>query len=117
MSNKTDYTKQTFTHQQVEDLMWYAMRNYERNLNNQMKDLETDKVFQAEAAKENYTPLNWLYYAQHDISQTKGVAIGDAWEEYENIKKTKSAADAVIGALSIERLSELLTKDFLKNVK
>jgi len=31
--------------------------------------------------------------------------------------KLKAEAQAIIGALSIERLSELLTKDLLKNVQ
>ena len=103
--------EETYTKSQVNDIMWYALRQHDKNIWNAMESLYESEEFQAEATKENYTPLNWLYYAQDDISYRKMISVEAAWEEFDRRKELNNTAQKLIDLLSPERKAELIEKE------
>ncbi len=96
-------TQKTYTHEQVEDLMHLALRNWGRELDEQFESLENDKGFELglleshktywsesdvetqlrELSKFKVTPSDYLYYAKGDTSVIYPCIIQEAFEEYE----------------------------------
>ena len=109
MQNKKQ-SKKTYTKSQVNDLMWYALRQHDKNLDDAMEGLYESEEFCAEARENNYTPLNWLYYAQDDISYRKMISIDAAWKEFDRRKELNNTAQKLIDLLTPERKAELLKK-------
>ena len=102
--------EETYTKSQVNDLMWYALRQHDKNLDDAMEGLYESEEFCAEARANNYTPLNWLYYAQDDISYRKMISVDAAWKEFDRRKELNNTAQKLIDLLTPERKAELLKK-------
>jgi hypothetical protein len=76
----------TYTQEELEDIMHQCLGNWDRELTVTFQCLEKDKDFQAEAKVDKYTPSNWLYYAQGDVSLNHAFVIEETLEEYRKEK-------------------------------
>lgn len=103
-------SKQSYTYDQVVELMWYALTENDHNTENAMQGLEEDTEFQKQAKENNYTPMNWLYYAQDDITHRKSIAMKFAFEEVIRRNELKDTAQRVIDLIPSKRKAELLKK-------
>ena len=111
MKNKqSESENQTYTHAQVEDLMWRAISQYDAYVTEAMQGLEDDKEFKKEAIKNNYTPVNWLYYAQDDITYRKGISVDGAWADFTEQEELTSAGQWLVDLLPPGRKADLIEK-------
>lgn len=75
-------TQTTYSQEELEDIMYQCLANWDRELTVTFNHLEQDEQFTQEAKKEKYTPSNWLYYAQGDTLQNYSFVIEETLEEY-----------------------------------
>ena len=72
----------TYTQEELEEIMHLCLGNWDRELTVTFQCLEKDKDFQAEAKVDKYTPSNWLYYAQGDVSINHSFVVEETLLEY-----------------------------------
>ena len=72
----------TYTQSELKEVMQLLLRNWDRELTVSMHFLLEDKKFVKQATADNFTPENYLYYAQGDTAENYNICIDATLIEY-----------------------------------